>query len=59
MESGAEIERRGKKVEEKGRGGNACEICVQRLIPPALSPFNLTVLALAIFGFNDLIRGFD
>lgn len=59
MESGAEIERRGKKVEEKGRGGNACEICFQRLIPPALSPFNLTVLALAIFGFNDLIRGFD
>ena len=42
-------------MEERGRGGNACEICFQRLIPPALSPFNLTVLALAVFGFNDLI----
>ena len=26
VESGAEIERRGKKVEEKGRGGNACNL---------------------------------
>lgn len=45
VESGAEIERRGKNVEERGRV----------LIPPALSPFNLTVLALVVFGFNDLI----
>lgn len=55
VESGAEIERRGKNVEERGRAGNACEICFQRLILPALSPFNLSVLALAVFGFNDLI----
>ena len=42
-------------MEERVRVGNACEICFQRLILPALSPFNLSVLALVVFGFNDLI----
>ena len=42
-------------MEERVRVGNACEICFQRLILPALSPFNLSVLALAGFGFSDLI----
>ena len=42
MESGAVIERGGGKWNKRGRGGNACEICFQRLIPPTLSTLLLS-----------------
>ena len=45
----------GKKWKKRGEEGTPV-ICFQRLIPPALLPFNLTFLALAVFGFNDLIN---
>ena len=44
----------GKKWKKRGGEGTPV-ICFQRLILPALLPFNLSVLALAVFGFNDLI----